>query len=219
MAAGGSERIDEACASPAVDPDCSVAAVELLQHVAVSGQLEYPAAEEIVRMPRYCPHNGEQADRGRGAGFPDDDAHSTNGCSCPKQGEGAVGRRDLDTPRVFSRTTSLALTHPVASLGRHGRRTRNQQRLSAARGRARISSHGTSVRASQREGCRRLSVDGSKPPPALGFPRAMRRRSWARGPTLGLARSSMRCRWPGRSRLAARQRMRPEPIRRPGSAA
>jgi hypothetical protein len=157
VAAGGSERIDEACASPAVDPDCSVAAVELLQHVAVSGQLEYSAAEEIVRMPRYCPHNGEQADRGRGAGFPDDDAHGTNGCSCPKQGEGAVGRRDLDTPRVFSRTTSLALTHPVASLGRHGRRTRNQQRLSAARGRARISSHGTSVRASQREGCRRLS--------------------------------------------------------------
>ena len=50
MAGGSSERVEQAGASSTVDADCAVASVELLQHVAVSGQLENPAAEEIVRL-------------------------------------------------------------------------------------------------------------------------------------------------------------------------
>jgi hypothetical protein len=61
------------------------------------------AADELVRMPRYCPHNGKQADRSRRAGFLDDDAHRTNGRSGSKQGERAAGYRNFDAPPIAPR--------------------------------------------------------------------------------------------------------------------
>ena len=63
---------------------------ELLQHIAVSGQLENPAAEEIVRLPRYCPDDREQAERSRGARLADNDTDSADGRAGPEQRQPAL---------------------------------------------------------------------------------------------------------------------------------
>jgi len=56
---GAAERVQEARPSPAMDPDRPIPTFEVLQHVAVRRQFEDPAAEEVVRMPRYRPGNCE----------------------------------------------------------------------------------------------------------------------------------------------------------------
>ena len=78
VAASGPERIEQARASTAMDPDRAVAPIELLQDVAVGGQFEDPAAQKVHGMPRGRPKHRKQADRSRRARFADDHRYRAN---------------------------------------------------------------------------------------------------------------------------------------------
>ena len=86
-------------AATAVDADRSVAAVERPQHIAVSGQLEHPAAQEVGWMPRDRPHNRKNASWCGRAGFADDNAHSAGRRTGAKESERPVRCRYRDAPR------------------------------------------------------------------------------------------------------------------------
>ena len=151
MTGGGSERIQEARPAPSMDADRSVAAVELLQHVAMGGSSRTQLPRKSFGFQGIA-HATANRPTGVGVlGFPTTTLRVRTGV--PARYTVSV-RRAVETSmrhRVCSMDTLVALTQPAASFGRQGSRTRTQQRRRRP-GRARTSTHGASVGATQRAG-------------------------------------------------------------------